>query len=175
VTTRQLRPVLVHLPDIPVEDLRSSIAADPSAWLPAPARWRSTDAWLVTVDGGPLQRSVTCEVSSAWRKGEVLWRHLLWHPLAGPEDLLPSTLLPVFSGSIGVRPAVPGSLLVLQGSYTVPAGALGAAVDAALLHRVAERTANAFLDDVADRVVPGRSRRNGPAASTELPAAPPGR
>jgi hypothetical protein len=59
-------------------------------------------------------------------------------------------LFPVLDADIRVHPAgEQGTLLALQGTYRPPLGALGQALDRAILHRVAAATIRNFLHRVA--------------------------
>jgi hypothetical protein len=62
-------------------------------------------------------------------------------------------LFPVFDGDLELAPLGPGLCrLVLMGSYVQPFGTFGRAIDRALLHRVAESTARAFLVKLAQHI-----------------------
>src|SRR6266545_113921 len=63
--------------------------------------------------------------------GEIAWQSASLAPL-----------FPVFAGRLFVRP----SGLHLEGVYTPPGGGVGLLIDRVLLHHVAQRTANWFLD-----------------------------
>ncbi len=65
------------------------------------------------------------------------------------------------------------TILTLAGAYRPPLGAMGAALDRAILHRVASATIRAFLAQVARRIA-GQPAANGagagsPPAGTSLP------
>ena len=68
---------------------------------------------------------------------------LRWRPTTG------SRLLPALDADVEVAPLTPESTqLSMSARYVPPWGALGSAVDRALLHRVAEATVKDFLDRV---------------------------
>ncbi|HEU4355584.1 MAG TPA: hypothetical protein VFT27_08350, partial [Actinomycetota bacterium] len=73
----------------------------------------------------------------------------------GVDGLFPSLEADVEVASLGPS----RTQLSISARYRPPMGALGRALDRALLHRVAEATAKDFLDRVAEavqlRVVPG--------------------
>ena len=82
----------------------------------------------------------------------MLWRVLSWDPLGEDEETLPvERMLPAFAGEVGLR-VVGAPTLVVEGSYHPPLGRMGAALDQALLHRVADRTAREFVIAVAKRL-----------------------
>ena len=60
-------------------------------------------------------------------------------------------LIPEMEGDLEVAPLGPASSqLSISARYTPPLGAIGQAIDRALLHRVAEATLKDFLDRVAE-------------------------
>lgn len=58
-------------------------------------------------------------------------------------------LFPALDANITVTPADGRTILRLAGSYRPPLGTLGAALDTAILHRVATATIRIFLNDIA--------------------------
>jgi hypothetical protein len=63
-------------------------------------------------------------------------------------------LFPVLDADITLTPHGPAaSLLALTGAYRPPLGALGAALDRAVLHRVAEATIQGFVNRLGEAVV----------------------
>ncbi len=82
----------------------------------------------------------------------MLWRVLSWDPLGEDEETLPvERMLPAFAGEVGLR-VVGAPTLVVEGSYQPPLGHMGAALDQALLHRIADRTVREFVVAVAKRL-----------------------
>lgn len=164
--SRQLE-VSVPLPG-GVRRIAAALGSDPAGWLPPPARPRGLDRWTVELVAGPMTRAVACRVGGVWRVGPAAWRSIAWQPEPEPDEVLAfQRALPVFSGEIGVIRAQPGdggevgdggaggvdqAVLTLHGSYTAPGGRVGAAADAAGLHRAARATAVRFVADVADRL-----------------------
>lgn len=89
-----------------------------------------------------------------------------------------SELFPVLDGDLTLTEAGSGSAsLALAGVYRPPLGWLGARLDAAILHRVADATFSTLLRSVADTLVnPAPSpaaEAAGEADSTHRPAAEP--
>jgi hypothetical protein len=77
-------------------------------------------------------------------------------------------LFPVLDGDLTLTPAGPGAArLVLAGVYRPPLGWLGARLDAAGLHKVADATFSVFLRSVAGTLA-------SPAPATGAPAREPG-
>jgi hypothetical protein len=63
-------------------------------------------------------------------------------------------LFPVLDADITLVPhGSEASLLAVSGAYRPPLGALGAALDRAVLHRVAEATIQSFVNQLGDAVV----------------------
>ncbi len=75
-----------------------------------------------------------------------------------------TSLLPIMDANVELREDTPhSSLLTLKGSYRAPLGKVGAAVDRAVLHTVAQATAMSFLRRVGAGLL-------GPDEATELSA-----
>ena len=83
-------------------------------------------------------------------------------------------LFPVLDADLTMAPiGERATILTLAGAYRPPLGAVGAALDRAILHRVASVTIRAFLAQVAGRIT-GQPAANGagagpPPAGTILP------
>ncbi len=84
-------------------------------------------------------------------------------PLTDPQSLehgisigwvpLGNAALPTFSGSLRITAETPkSSLVVLDGDYEPPLGALGKLFDAAIGRRIAEATADELLRVIAERI-----------------------
>ncbi|HTZ94370.1 MAG TPA: hypothetical protein VMB74_18415 [Streptosporangiaceae bacterium] len=83
-----------------------------------------------------------------------------------------SDLFPVLDGDITLTAVGPGtSRLALAGVYRPPLGRLGARLDAAILHGVADATFSALLRSVADTLVSPVSLPAGPAIRAADPTA----
>lgn len=130
--------------------LTAALVGDPGRWLPCPARRRGIDRWTIDLAAGAFTRSVACHVGPVWRIGDATWRTVSWEPRPEPGDVVTvERLLPFFRGELGLRDDGDGFVLSLRGGYAPPARRIGAAVDTAVLHRVAQATADQFLSDVA--------------------------
>jgi hypothetical protein len=83
-------------------------------------------------------------------------------------------LFPVLDADLTMAPiGERATILTLAGAYRPPLGAMGAALDRAILHRVASATIRAFLTQVARRIA-GQAAANGagagpPPEGTSLP------
>jgi hypothetical protein len=97
------------------------------------------------VYAGPFRRRVTFSFGTQSDDSEPGRAHdeitLTWH--AG------TTWLPDFKGSLRMRIASPRTLLILDGTYVPPGGALGAFFDALIGNRIATGTAASLLAAIA--------------------------
>ena len=113
---------------------------------------------------------------AAFRKGEAILKAgarskivakrveiFIGRPLTVNEELViplrweatgPTDLFPVMEAELRLAAVDPVlSRVCLQGTYEPPLGALGRALDRAVLHRVAEATVKHFVDELADELV----------------------
>lgn len=155
-TTRRAGPertVRTFLPLAgPPTALVAAFAADPLRWLPD-AR-TDGELWLVRLRAGSLARTVRARIGAPWQVGATSWRSLSWDPVAehGRASTL-GRLLPTLDGELGLHLDPSGrTTLVLDARYRPPGGALGAAVDAAGLHRVARETVEHLLEGIGARL-----------------------
>ncbi|MEX2549898.1 MAG: hypothetical protein WD638_06715 [Nitriliruptoraceae bacterium] len=136
----------------PVE-LEAAFSGDPGRWLPD-ARHAGEDVWMVRTRGAQFTRTVRARVGPAWRAGATLWRSLSWDPIAEQRDGAQSDhWLPSLDGEIGLHLHGGRSTLVLDARYRPPGGAIGAALDQVVLHRVAQNTFSRLLAESASRLV----------------------
>lgn len=140
---------LTTVQPLPPGDHGPAFRASPSAWLPDP-RPAGPDVWQVRLRLGGMSRLVRCHVGDPWTTRDGVQRRLRWTPVSEERDVLPvERLLPTLDGELFlVGPAATPSLL-LTGEVDLPFGRLGDAVDAVGLGRAAQRTAAAFLQQVA--------------------------
>jgi len=158
-----LRSVQAFLPVAgQLGDVRDAFAAPPGRWLPE-ARQVGPNRWTMTVRAGQFTRAVTAQISAPWRAGDTQWRSLSWDPIADEDAALPvERFLPSLDGELGLNFADDRATLVVDARYRPPGGPAGAALDSVVLHRVAQRTLERLLADIAARltaeallVVPG--------------------
>ena len=136
----------------PVE-LEAVFSADPGRWLPD-ARHAGEDVWMIRTRGAQFTRTVRARVGPAWRAGSTLWRSLTWDPIAEQRDGGQTDhWLPSLDGEIGLHLHDGRSTLVLDARYRPPGGAIGAALDQVVLHRVAQNTFSRLLAESASRLV----------------------
>jgi hypothetical protein len=148
------RSIRTFLP-VPAEPaaVATAFGGDPLRWLPQ-ARREGPGRYVMVLHAGALTRAVTARLGQPWRAGSTQWRAVTWDPLAEVGEPAPTErFLPSFDGELGLHLQRGGRItLILDGRYRPPGGALGAAADVALLHRVARSTTERFLEDVAARL-----------------------
>jgi len=139
----------VELP-MPADLLRDRLLASPSAWLPdlAAEAHAHGEGLLADVGFGArvrVSRRVIVEVGVPLRRHSTTLLPIRWRPAAA------SGLIPELEGDLEVASLTPSSSqLSINARYAPPIGRVGAVIDRALLHRVAEATLKDFLDRVAD-------------------------
>ena len=141
--------------ELPIEAgaVERGLVSDPDAWVPAIARTASEHGRRLLAEVGfGREHRVATEVEISF--GE---------PVRIPtKTILPmswraagtSRLFPELEADLEVAPLGPArSQLSMSARYAPPFGALGRALDRALLHRVAEATLKDFLDRVGRSLV----------------------
>lgn len=114
-------------------------------WLPAPARYISDATWNTYVGTARVGVHVLCQVTLPRRERDRSWRKLAWRPDAG----VVGALSPRFEGRLGVGGSDGSASLVLEGHYAPPIGLIGRLGAWLGMRRVAARTAERFVADVA--------------------------
>jgi hypothetical protein len=149
--TRSIRTFL-PVPGDPAA-VASAFSGDPLRWLPQ-VRREGPGRYAMVLHAGAFTRSVTARLGQPWRAGTTQWRSVSWDPIGEFGEAAPTErFLPSFDGELGLHLQRLGQVtLILDGRYRPPGGALGAAADTALLHRVARGTTERFLEDVAARL-----------------------
>lgn len=142
--------------DVPYDDVTQLLAEDAAGVLQAATDTAASHAdevvarLTVEVAGFEVGRDVEIEVGE-FQPVEIMHVEvpLRWHA-QDSEALFPS-----MSASLEVR-MVPvdtrRTQLVLNGSYEVPLGPVGAAIDVVAGHHVAEATVHRFVQDIAERL-----------------------
>ncbi len=145
---------------MPFETLESALVAEPEAWLPGLARDAESrgerllaEVGFAVDDAHRLDKRVEIEFGDPHRIPMKTILPMTWSA-TGVEGLFPSLDADLEVASLGPS----RTQLSISARYKPPMGALGRALDRALLHRVAEATAKDFLDRVGEaiqmRVVP---------------------
>ena len=126
----------------------------PERWLPPPARPVHHRRTVVTTARlGPFLHAIRLEVGAPWNLQDAAVRRVAWTPCDDRGQPVHTHALPSFAGRLTLRHDGHDVSLALTGWYEPPGGALGAALDRALLHRSGNATAHALLDDIADRLL----------------------
>jgi hypothetical protein len=149
---------------LPFEDSEPLLVRDPTAWLPGLVE--ETDRQGATLlsrvgfgRGLHIRRLVEVTVGEPLRVPGRTVLPIRW--TTGAEH----SLLPAMEGDIELAPFGPGEThLAMSGRYTPPFGALGEAMDRALLNRVAEATVRDFVRRVGAAILAEASKRLHPSA-----------
>ena len=104
---------------------------------------------------------VVLEVESPPQRGHGTIAHLRWRSQRHP------TIFPVMEADLVAHPLVAGSSeLVLAGRYRPPLGSLGLVADLLMGHRVAQSTAEAFIDELSQAIEAALAQGLGAAPMT---------
>lgn len=131
--------------------------SSPSAWLPLPADPFDDGRFHSTLRAGPVLARVAVHVGDAWSLPDAVSRPIAWEPVHEDGTRAHARTLPGFEGRLTLRHGEEHVELALDGTYVPPGGAIGAAVDRAVMHRAGETTAQALLDDIIQRLCEPRS------------------
>ena len=118
------------------------------------------DALLAEVGFGGevrLERKVAIEFGEAVRMPSKTVLPIRWSATG------PSGLFPALEADLEVAPLGHHTQLAMSARYVPPLGAVGRAIDRAVLFRVAEATLKDFLDRVSEALI--RAEANGTTAS----------
>lgn len=127
---------------------------DPGRWLPA-ARPVGPGRWHVELVGGPWTRTVELWLDEPRSHGRSWWRACSWQPVPGTGELV-DRWLPTLDGDLGlVVTSASSATLMLAGRYEPPGGVVGDALDVVALGRVARRTVDRLLVDIAGHLASG--------------------
>ena len=139
--------------DMPFGRAEASLLRAPREWLPdiAGAAGSEGDVLLAEVGFGPphfrVSKRVAVSVGVPLRLPSKTLLPVTWRA-AGVGSLFPE-----MEGDLEVAPFGPArSQLSMNARYHPPLGAVGAAADRALLHRVAEATIRGFVERVREKL-----------------------
>ncbi len=138
-----------------METVEAALLERPEAWVPGLARDAESmgerllaEVGFAVDDAHRLDKQVEIEFGEPYRLTAKTLLPIAWRA-TGPERLFPS-----LDADLEVAALGPGrTQLSISARYRPPMGALGRALDRALLHRVAEATVKDFLDRVADALL----------------------
>jgi len=141
----------------PYRAVAATLAEGPLAWLPevelAPGAY--TSELGIGNGDGRISRRLLVTAGAAQPFAYGLLVPIEWRAAQHPERY------PTLAGVLRLEPSGPVCRLRLDAHYVPPAGRLGAAVDRALLHNVAETSVKEFVQRVAARLARG-ARFSGP-------------
>ena len=135
------------------EPLIASFVGDPQRWLPN-SRRDGPDRFVFNVTAGSLARPVRTVIGAPWRHGDTHWRSISWDPIdpAGSPGAV-DRFLPSLDGELGLHIASAArATLLLDARYRPPGGAMGLAADTIALGRVARRTIEHIVAEMAARL-----------------------
>jgi hypothetical protein len=134
---------------LPAEEVERLLISAPESWIPGLAREADGHGEQLLADvgfghGSRLDRSVAIDLGQPIQMPSRTILPLKW------TAARTSGLFPSLDADLEVAPLGPHlTQLAMSARYRPPFGALGKAIDRALLHRVAEATLKDFLDRVA--------------------------
>lgn len=134
---------------LPYPQAEAALLDGPERWVPGLARAADGrgERLLGEVgigDGPRIDRTVAIEIGDAVRLAAGVVLPFSWRAVTGAR------LFPAFEADLELAGlGVDRTQLSINARYTPPMGAIGRAIDRALLHRVAEATVKDFLDHVA--------------------------
>jgi hypothetical protein len=143
----------VDLP-LPFGEVEARLLDHPASWVPGLAREaEDRGERLLAEVGFPVDedhrigKEVEIELGAAYRGPSKTLLPLTWRA-TGPQGLFPSLDGDLEIAALGAA----RTQLAISARYKPPFGALGRALDRALLHRVAEATVKDFLDRVGETI-----------------------
>jgi hypothetical protein len=132
----------VHI-DRPVGECAEALARGPRTWFP---RLRSDHATEVgmRVAGISVRKTVTVDLGLPVTTGEWVNVPLTWHAT------FPEKLFPVLVGKLELSPVEKDvTRLTVSGMYEPPLGKLGALIDDAVMHNVAQATVKELTEAIS--------------------------
>lgn len=131
----------------PYNELEARLQAGPAEWLPGFERDgdRITGELVYEQGGTRIRRRTEVRVGPIQRFAYGVTVQISWKGARHPE------IYPELDGHLRLERRQPsGSSLRFDARYTPPAGRIGATVDRALMHHVAESSVRGFLTGVAE-------------------------
>ncbi|HLB62668.1 MAG TPA: hypothetical protein VJN50_08055 [Actinomycetota bacterium] len=141
----------VELP-LPHGAVEAALLRNPGAWVQGLAQEAEDHGATLLAEVGfgdsmRVERTVAIELAEPIRVGSKIMLPLRW-TAAKRAALFPKLEADVEVAGIGPN----RTQLSITGRYDPPLGAVGRAIDKALLHRIAEATIKDFLDRIARRI-----------------------
>jgi hypothetical protein len=138
---------------VPFELVEISLLDEPETWVPGLMRDAEDRGELLLTEVGfgvesrRIDKEVEIRLGSAYRIPSKTLLPISWRA-TGAERMFPQLDADIEVAGLGPR----RTQLSISARYRPPMGAVGRALDKAMLHRVAEATIKDFLDGVADRI-----------------------
>jgi hypothetical protein len=139
--------------DVPYETVESALVADPASWVPGLLRDAEERGQRLLAEVGfevetrRIEREVEIRVGTPYRIPSKTLLPMSWSATRS-EHLFPQLDADIEVAALGSS----RTQLAISARYRPPMGALGRALDKAMLHRVAEATIKDFLDRVGERL-----------------------
>ncbi|HUZ89731.1 MAG TPA: hypothetical protein VMU49_07870 [Candidatus Acidoferrales bacterium] len=129
----------------PYETLESVLRAGPQEWLPGFTRQGQANTAEISVEqaGRRIRRRIVVTTGNVERYAYGVTVRIQWRAARHAE------LYPELEGHLRLERRQPaGCSLRLDARYSPPGGRLGASIDQAVLHKLAESSVGGFLDRV---------------------------
>jgi hypothetical protein len=129
-----------------VGDCSAALARGPRTWFPRLQGDNGADVGL-RVAGVSIHKRVTVELGEPETKGEWTNVPISW------KATFPEQLFPVLVGRLELVPVEKNlTRLTVSGMYVPPLGRLGALIDDAIMHSVAEATVREVTESIAQQL-----------------------
>jgi hypothetical protein len=138
----------VHI-ERPVSECALALERSPRTWFPRLRSDHATEVGL-RVAGISVRKSVSIDLGAPEKKGEWVSVPVEW------RATFPEKLFPVLVGKIELSPAGKRETrLTVSGMYEAPLGKMGALVDEAIMHSVAQATVKELTQAIATQLSAG--------------------
>lgn len=135
----------VHI-DRAVEECSAALARGPRKWFPRLQADNAAEVGL-RVAGVSIHKRVIVELGEPEKKGEWTNVPISW------KATFPEQLFPVLFGRVELVPVEKElTRLTVSGMYEPPLGRLGALIDDAIMHSVAEATVKEVTESIANQL-----------------------
>jgi len=135
----------VHI-DRPVDECVQLLERGPRTWFPRLQADGKSDVGL-RVAGVTIRKRVTVELGEPENRGEWTNVPVSW------KATFPERLFPVLQGSLEVVPVEKQvTRLTVSGMYEPPLGRVGALIDDAVMHSVADATVRELTESIAEQL-----------------------
>ena len=132
----------VHI-EHPVEECAAALAEGPKTWFPR-LDARSASAVGLKLAGISVRKRVSVEIGEPFKAGEWTNVPISW------KATFPERLFPVLTGKIELAPVERQTTrLTVSGMYEPPLGRVGALLDEAVMHNIAEATVKDITESIA--------------------------